>query len=95
MRQMMRTERRRSPPTQTWHSCDMVIAIGDINGQWKPVADKPSDLESHFLINKVAPILLFQATLPLLEESAGRFFIISLSVAFIGIMCDLPLTRKL
>lgn len=35
----------------------MVIAIGDINEQWRPVAaDKPSDLESHFLINKVAPI---------------------------------------
>jgi norsolorinic acid ketoreductase len=74
---------------QTHHNIntlDIVIANSGMISQYSPVAEvKPAELESHFLVNAVAPILLFQATLPLLEKSAKpKFFIISTSVASIA-----------
>ncbi len=67
---------------------DIVIANSGILTQYGPVSGvKASELESHFFINAVAPILLFQATLPLLKKSSNpKFFTISTSVASIGSM---------
>jgi norsolorinic acid ketoreductase len=72
---------------------DVVMANSDIITQCRPVASaKVSELESHFRINAVAPILLFQATLPLLQKSPNpKFFTISSSAGSIATIPDLPL----
>lgn len=74
--------------THNVDTLDIVIANSGMIEQYGPVAGvRSSDLESHFLINAVAPVLLFQATFPLLEKSSNpKFFTISTSIASIAAM---------
>jgi norsolorinic acid ketoreductase len=68
---------------------NVVIANSRIISHYAPVARiSASDLEPHFQINAVAPILLFHATLPLLRKSsqAPKLFTISTSVASLALM---------
>jgi norsolorinic acid ketoreductase len=65
---------------------DVVIAnSGTISHYSLMAAITPTELESHFLVNAVAPVLLFQATLPLLSKShKPKFFLVSSSLASIS-----------
>ncbi len=65
------------------NALDVVVANAGILKQWGLArAVKKDELVEHFSINTVGPILLYQATLPLLEKSAQtpKFFIISSSL---------------
>lgn len=74
------------------HVLDVVIANSGNFSHWGHLADvQVSDLESHFRINAVGPILLFQATLGLLRRSAKpKFFTISSTGGSIGLIGMTP-----
>lgn len=72
---------------------DVVLDNSGVLDQWGPVSEvTPSELRKHFEINTIAPIKLFQATKPLLENSQNaRFFITSTNIASIGLMENIPM----
>jgi norsolorinic acid ketoreductase len=72
---------------------DVVVANSGVLEQWGPTSEvTPSELRKHFEINTIAPIKLFQATKPLLENSQnGRFFVTSSNIASIGLMENIPM----
>ena len=72
---------------------DIVLANSGLLDQWGPVSEvAPSDLRKHFEINTIAPIKLFQATKPLLDNAQNpRFFITSTNIASIGLMEKIPM----
>lgn len=74
---------------------DLVIANAAFNTQWGVTASvSASDLSSHFAINSIAPIMLYQATRPLLLASPAhvvpRFFYISTVAASIESVPKIP-----
>jgi norsolorinic acid ketoreductase len=74
---------------------DVVIANTGILSQYGPIATvSAGDLSSHFQVNTVAPIMLFQATLPLLKNSTAahgpKFFTISTNAASITLTEKMP-----
>jgi norsolorinic acid ketoreductase len=70
-----------------------VVANSGLLDQRGPVSQvKPQDLRDHFEINTIAPIVLFQATLPLLEASENsRFFLTSSNIASFELMPHIPM----
>lgn len=67
---------------------DLVIANAAYNNQWGPsLSVSADDLSSHFTINSIAPIMLYQAVRPLLLASPDhvvpRFFYVSTVAASI------------
>ncbi|KAF5000331.1 hypothetical protein FDECE_11230 [Fusarium decemcellulare] len=80
-------------------SLDVVIANAGINHSGKPVIDSPVQVvKDHFAVNTLGPVLLFQATAPLLRLSASgrpKFVAISSntgSIAGMDIMAGLSNT---
>ena len=74
---------------------DVVIANTGIISQYGPIATVTvEELSSHFNINTVAPILLFQATLPLLRNSKAahgpKFFTMSTNLASMALTENIP-----
>lgn len=71
---------------------DVVIANSGINAQYGPAASvEASDLQSHYLVNAIGPVLLFQATLPLLQKSdSAKFFNMSTFAASITDIDQFP-----
>ena len=75
---------------------DVVIANAGISKSqaYGPVAGvKASDLKEHFDVNTVGPVLLFQATLPLLKKAAhgpGKFIGVSSPMGSVGGMEQRP-----
>lgn len=74
---------------------DLVIANAALNTQWGPTASvTATDLSSHFTINSIAPILLYQATRLLLLATPAtvvpRFFYISTVAASIESIPKIP-----
>lgn len=59
---------------------------------YKPVAEtRVSDLKSHFDINTVGPLRLFQATLPLLDKAQDpKFVVIGSVIGTIGGLDQIP-----
>jgi norsolorinic acid ketoreductase len=72
---------------------DVVIANAGIANHWGPGASTPiQELESHFRINTVGPLILFQAVLPLLSRSTvPKFVTVSTAVGSIGEQQNYPL----
>jgi norsolorinic acid ketoreductase len=72
---------------------DVVIANAGIANHWGPALSTPAaELSSHFLVNTVGTLLLFQATLPLLEKSLNpKFVALSTGIASMGDMEMYPL----
>lgn len=72
---------------------DVVIANAGISKYYGPVAVTPvAELREHFEVNTAAPLLLFQASLPLLEKSPNpKFVAVSTAGASIGDMGDFPI----
>jgi norsolorinic acid ketoreductase len=65
-------------PKTTHHitHLDIVIANAGIGNYWAPASSANiSELQNHFLINTIGPLILFQATLPLLKASPNPRFI--------------------
>ncbi|KAK4548179.1 hypothetical protein LTR36_010048 [Oleoguttula mirabilis] len=74
---------------------DIVIANAGILKAFGPAKDvKFEELQEHLLVNTIAPILLYQRTAPLLEQSKQepRFFIISSTLGSNTLMDDYPLS---
>ena len=75
---------------------DVVIANAGISlpQAFGPAASvKASDLKEHFNVNTIGPLLLFQATLPLLKEAAhgsGKYVGVSSPIGSIGGMEQRP-----
>ena len=71
---------------------DVVIANAGISNCYPPVAEvSVEDLQEHFSINTIGPLLLFQAVLPLLQKSAQpKFVAISSAAGSIGLMGPWP-----
>ncbi len=65
---------------------DIVIANAGISTAYPTVADASvGDMENHYLVNVIGPVLLFQATRPLLYRSTvGKFAVMSSSAGTIG-----------
>ncbi|KAH8821754.1 aflatoxin biosynthesis ketoreductase-like protein nor-1 [Xylogone sp. PMI_703] len=74
-------------------SLDIVIANSGLLDQYGPVTEvSPKDLRNHFEINTIAPIVLFQAALPLLNASQNpRFFVISSTLGSLELIPQMPL----
>jgi norsolorinic acid ketoreductase len=79
-----------SIPSNLTH-LDLVIANAGISNYFGPAAVTPLDqMLDHFRINTVAPLLLFQATLPLLRAAARPVFItVSSDAGSLSRMADL------
>ncbi|OJD32599.1 aflatoxin biosynthesis ketoreductase nor-1 [Diplodia corticola] len=85
---------------QTTHAIthlDLVIANAGIQTALPWVRDvTPADLSSHYAINVIGPVVLFQATLPLLEAAATaggpppKFVTVGSAGGSIGLMGHLP-----
>lgn len=73
-------------------SLDLVIAnAGILKGFPRVEAVQPSDMKEHYQVNVIAPVLLFQATLPLLQKSTmPKFVTIGSSAGSIGGMEQRP-----
>ena len=72
---------------------DVVIANAGIANQWGTgITTSAEDLETHFKINAVGPLILFQAVLPFLEKSTDtpKFVPISTGIASITDMDQFP-----
>lgn len=74
---------------------ELVIANAAYNNQWGPSLSVSADnLSSHFAINSIAPIMLYQAVRPLLLACPGhvvpRFFYISTVAASIESIPRIP-----
>lgn len=67
---------------------DVVIANAGISKCYPPVAEVTvEDVQEHFLINTIGPLVLFQAVLPLMKESTQpKFVAISSAAGSIGSM---------
>ncbi|KAI1617304.1 hypothetical protein EDD37DRAFT_616198 [Exophiala viscosa] len=75
-------------------SLDIVIANAGILKHFGPAKEASAEtITEHFQINTLAPILLYQATQPLLDasEQTPKFFIISSSLGSNGLQDDYPL----
>ena len=72
---------------------DTVIANSGIAKYYGPAFSTPiSELREHIEINSVAPLILFQAVWPLLEQSATpKFVVVSSPLASIGDMEKVPM----
>lgn len=73
---------------------DVVIANAGIANQWGPGLTTPAEeLESHFKVNTVGSLILFQAVQPLLAKSTGtpKFIAISTAIGSITDMDQFPL----
>jgi norsolorinic acid ketoreductase len=73
---------------------DVVIANAGILKQFALTADiDPDDLQDHFSINTVAPILLFKSTAKLLQkaEQPGKFAIISSNIGSNALQDSYPM----
>lgn len=72
---------------------DVVVAMAGISKYYEVAAKTAiSEVRDHFEVNSVGPLLLFQATLPLLEKSAHPVFVgISTGIASIGDMHTMPM----
>ena len=72
---------------------DCVIANSGIVNDYTPVTDVPIQaMKEHFNVNTLGPLLLFQATWPLLQAAKQpKFVVISTLVASIGGMGELPM----
>lgn len=70
-----------------------MIANSGLLNQWGTVSEvTPKELRDHLEINTIAPIVLFQATLPLLEASKNpKFFVISTGIASLELMPNYPM----
>ncbi|KIW15321.1 hypothetical protein PV08_05366 [Exophiala spinifera] len=80
--------------TYSLGSLDVVIANAGILKHFGPASEaSPATIIEHFEINTLAPILLYQATQPLLNASRQnpRFFIISSSIGSNGLQDHYPL----
>jgi len=80
--------------THTIGTLDIVIANAGILKQFGPAATvKSEELLEHFTINTVAPILLYQATTPLLNSSelVPKFFALSSSIGSNTLMDSYPM----
>jgi len=73
-------------------SLDTVIANSGIANHVGPVISTPlSEMRSHFEVNTLGPLLLFQATAALLEAARDpKFFVVSTAAASITTMMPLP-----
>lgn len=72
---------------------DVVIANAGIANHWGPGITTPTqEMESHFKINTVGPLVFFQAVNPLLEKATGtpKFVAISTGIASITDMDQFP-----
>lgn len=65
-----------------------MIANAGISTSFKPLAETPVDLVlEHLQVNTLAPLALFQATLPLLKKASGpKFVVISSGVGSNGLI---------
>ncbi|RFU33891.1 hypothetical protein B7463_g2421, partial [Scytalidium lignicola] len=74
-------------------SLDVVLANSGLLNQYGPVSEvTPKDLRDHLEINTIAPIVLFQASLPLLEASKNpKFFVVSTTLASFELLPQMPL----
>jgi len=81
---------------QTEHgitTLDVVIANSGISNHVGPLLTTPiSEMRSHFEVNTIGPLALFQATAPLLEAAEGKFFVMSSAAGSIGDMLPMPVT---
>ncbi|KAF7964618.1 hypothetical protein HWV62_4892 [Athelia sp. TMB] len=72
---------------------DVVVANSGISNHAGPaVSTPPDEVRSHFEVNAIGPLVLFQATAALLEAPAGKFFVMSSSAGSIGDMVPMPNT---
>ncbi|KAJ3334185.1 hypothetical protein HDU93_008089, partial [Gonapodya sp. JEL0774] len=71
---------------------DVVIANAGIASLIATAAESPaSGFRDHFEVNTIAPVLLFQATLPLLVKSSSpKFVAISSGIGSVGDMESMP-----
>jgi norsolorinic acid ketoreductase len=72
---------------------DIVIANAGIGYYWAPASSTSiSELQKHFLINTIGPLIHFQATLPLLRASTNpRFIPVTSVLGSIGFIDKAPL----
>ncbi|KAF4628346.1 hypothetical protein G7Y89_g9807 [Cudoniella acicularis] len=72
---------------------DLVIANAGIGHYWAKARDVDiEELKQHYLINSIAPLVLFQAALPLLKASKSpKFVTISSALGSIAAMENIPL----
>ena len=71
----------------------MVIANAGITDYYGKAVDTPlSEVRSHFEVNAIGVLTLFQATLPLLLKSPKPIFVaLSTGISSIGAMGDIPI----
>lgn len=75
-------------------SLDIVIANAGISNYYGPLTTTPlEEFRSHYEVNTIGVVTLFQATWPLLQKSsvAPKFVALSTAVASMGDMASLPL----
>ncbi|THV48778.1 hypothetical protein BGAL_0228g00120 [Botrytis galanthina] len=74
-------------------SIDVVIANAGISQYYGKVSETPlSEVRSHFEVNTIGVLTLYQATLPLLLKSPNPVFVaLSTGIASIGAMGDIPI----
>lgn len=72
---------------------DTVIANAGIANYFGPALTTPvKEMHDHFVINTLAPLVLFQAVWPLLEQSKSpKFFVVSSTVGSIAGMESMPM----
>jgi norsolorinic acid ketoreductase len=74
------------------HNIDVIFANAGISTDFKPITQvRVDDLRKVFSVNVAAPLLLFQAFLPLLEASSNpRFIVISSAIGSKGLQRHIP-----
>ncbi|KAI4730387.1 NAD(P)-binding protein [Aureobasidium sp. EXF-10728] len=79
--------------THGYNHVDVVIANSGISDYYGTAAETPLEaLRTHFEVNTIGPLALFQAFLPLLLKSANpKFVALSTGVASLGDMDAMPL----